>query len=95
MIFLTSFGPQNFNQAQHDASEFLVLLWELWGQTGMQGTWHSQFGGRNHDFETLPLFVRMPVEAGDGESLSEWANEANGQCLDGPYCFPHWAVSPV
>lgn len=33
-------------QAQHDASEFLVLLWELWGQTGLQGNWHSYFGGR-------------------------------------------------
>ena len=72
-------------QAQHDASEFMVLLWEHWSQTGMQGSWHSQFGGRNHDFETLPLFIRMPVEAGDGVSfeqlLQEWANEANGQCL--------------
>ena len=30
-------------QAQHDASEFMVLLWEHWGQTGMQGNWHSYF----------------------------------------------------
>lgn len=72
-------------QAQHDASEFLVLLWELWGQTGLQGDWHSYFGGRWHDFDTMQLFVRMPVEAGDGVSLeqllADWANEANGQCL--------------
>ena len=72
-------------QGQHDASEFLVLLWELWGQTGLQGTWHSHFGGRIHDFDTQPLFIRMPETDGDGVSfehlLSEWANEANGQCL--------------
>ena len=72
-------------QAQHDASEFMVLLWEHWGQTGMQGNWHSQFGGRDHEFETLPLFVRMPVEAGDDvgfeQLLRDWSNEANGQCL--------------
>lgn len=73
--------PQN----QHDASEFLVHLWELWGQTGLQGNWHAHFGGRDHEFDTIPLFVRMPVEAGDNVNfehiLSEWANEGNGQCL--------------
>ena len=72
-------------QQQHDASEFLVHLWELWGQTGLQGTWFSYFGGRDHEFDTIPLYVRMPADAGDDISfeqlLSEWANEANGQCL--------------
>ena len=72
-------------QGQHDASEFLVLLWELWGQTGLQGDWHGHFGGRWHDFDTIPLFIRMPVELGEAvhfEQLLEcWANEANGQCL--------------
>ena len=74
-------NPQN----QHDASEFLVHLWELWGQTGLQGNWHAHFGGRDHEFDAIPLFVRMPVEAGDGANfeqiLAEWANEGNGQCL--------------
>ena len=72
-------------QQQHDASEFLVHLWELWGQTGLQGKWHSYFGGREHEFDTIPLFVRMPVDTGDDvnfeQLLSAWANEANGQCL--------------
>ena len=74
-------NPQN----QHDAFEFLVHLWELWGQTGLQGNWHAHFGGRDHEFDTIPLFVRMPVEAGDGANfeqiLADWANEGNGQCL--------------
>ena len=60
-------------------------LWEYWQQTGLQGDWHSHFGGRWHDFDTLPLFVRMPYEDGDDvpleQLLSDWANEANGQCL--------------
>ena len=72
-------------QAQHDASEFLVLLWELWGQTGLQGNWHSHFAGTWHEFDTIPVYIRMPVEAGNEvqfeDLLSEWANEANGQCL--------------
>ena len=72
-------------QAQHDASEFLVLLWELWGQTGLQGNWHSHFAGKWHEFDTIPVYIRMPVEAGNEvqfeDLLSEWANEANGQCL--------------
>ena len=72
-------------QAQHDASEFLVHCWEFWKQTGLQGGWHSYFGGRWHGFETLPLFVRMPQDAGEDvtleQLLDDWANEANGQCL--------------
>ena len=72
-------------QQQHDASEFLVHLWELWGQTGLQGNWHSLFGGREHEFDTIPLFIRMPVDAGEDVNfetlLSDWANEASGQCL--------------
>ena len=60
-------------------------LWEFWKQTGLQGDWHSHFGGRWHDFDTPPLFVRMPYEDGDDVTLekllSDWANEANGQCL--------------
>lgn len=72
-------------QQQHDASEFLVLMWELWGQTGLQGNWHSIFGGRNHEFDTVPIFVRMPPEAGTEVQfetlLTMWANEASGQCL--------------
>ena len=47
-------------QQQHDASEFLVLMWELWQQTGIQGNWVSNFGGRNHEFDTIPIFVRLP-----------------------------------
>lgn len=72
-------------QGQHDASEFLVLLWEHWGQTGLQGNLQSIFGGRLHDFDTIPMFVRMPPEAGQEvpfeNLLSMWANEASGQCL--------------
>ena len=72
-------------QQQHDASEFLVHLWELWGQTGLSGSWHSHFGGRLHDFETVPIFVRMPPEEGQEVKLETllqiWANEASGQCL--------------
>ena len=72
-------------QQQHDASEFLVHLWELWGQTGLQGNWFSHFGGRWHEFDTIPLFIRMPPEAGlevqFEDLLKEWANEANGQML--------------
>lgn len=72
-------------QSQHDASEFLLLLWEMWGQTGLQGNWHAIFGGRTRDFDTIPLFIRMPVDMGDGVSFEEllatWANEGNGQCL--------------
>ena len=74
-------NPQN----QHDASEFLVHLWELWGQTGLQGNWHAHFGGRWHEYDTIPLYIRMPVEMGDEvhfeQLLAEWANEGNGQCL--------------
>ena len=71
-------------QPEHDASEFLVLLWQLWGQTGLQGQWHAHFGGRVHDFDTIPLFIRTPVDAGDvsfEQLLADWANEGNGQCL--------------
>lgn len=72
-------------QSQHDASEFLVLLWELWGQTGLPGNWHAHFGGRWREYETTPLFIRMPVDMGDEvnfeQLLAEWANEGNGQCL--------------
>ena len=74
-------NPQN----QHDASEFLIHLWELWGQTGLQGNWHAHFGGRWHEYDTIPLFIRMPVELGETvhfeQLLQEWANEGNGQCL--------------
>ena len=72
-------------QSQHDASEFLVHLWELWGQTGLQGNWHAHFGGRWHEYDTIPLYIRMPVEMGEEvqfeQLLAEWANEGNGQCL--------------
>ena len=74
-------NPQN----QHDASKFLVHLWEMWGQTGLQGNWHAHFGGRWHEYDTIPLYIRMPVEMGDEvhfeQLLAEWANEGNGQCL--------------
>ena len=68
-------------QSQHDASEFLILLWEMWGQTGLQGNWHSHFGGRWHEYDTIPLYIRMPVEMGDEvhfeHLLQEWAREGN------------------
>ena len=57
----------------------------MWGQTGLQGNWSAHFGGREHEFDTIPLFIRMPLEAGDEANfeqlLAEWANEGNGQCL--------------
>ena len=72
-------------QSQHDASEFLILLWELWGQTGLRGNLHSHFGGRWHEYDAIPLYIRMPVEMGDEvhfeHLLQEWAKEGNGQCL--------------
>lgn len=53
--------------------------------TNRAASWHSNFGGRWHEFDTIPLFIRMPVEAGTEvqfeDLLAEWANEANGQCL--------------
>ena len=63
-------------QQQHDASEFLVHLWELWGQTGLSGTWHSYFG--MHGFETVPIFVRMPPD--HPANLSVPANDFDWSC---------------
>lgn len=41
--------------------------------------------GRWHEYDTIPLFVRMPVDMGEEvqfeQLLAEWANEGNGQCL--------------
>ena len=49
------------------------------------GNWHAHFGGRWREYETTPLFIRMPVDMGDEvnfeQLLAEWANEGNGQCL--------------
>ena len=83
-------------QQQHDASEFLVLMWELWGQTGLQGNWVSKFGGRDHEFDTIPIFVRMPPDLGEEVQLdtghstnvsmstddADWARSSGKFCVE-------------
>ena len=63
-------------QQQHDASEFLVHLWELWGQTGLSGSWHAHFGGRLHDFETVPNSSHLCPDAARRRARSQTRDPA-------------------